>query len=81
MKKKFKDLKSEAAIKFVIDHWLQIFTVADDLDPVINFYKSDKGKDVWVAHLDLRDFVKKRQPLTGVKKQLRQLVQGKRKKK
>lgn len=78
--KKLGNLKSEAAIKFVIKNWEKIFAVTDYFDPVINFYQRKKTGSILIARIDLREFVKKRQPLTGIKKQLSKIVQGKRKK-
>lgn len=81
-----KNLRSEAAIKEVIKNWKAwkryIFVMTAQLEPVLRIQLLDKEdiyQDHIVAEIDLRELVKKRKPLTGVKKQLDAIVRGKKK--
>ena len=71
--------RSEAAIK----RWLK-FPQADRevsyFGGFIRLYGAHPRKGVLlVAEVDPKDFIKKRQPLTGIKKQMSAIVSGKKK--
>jgi hypothetical protein len=76
-----KNLRSEAAIKRVIKEWNDV-RVSTGNTPTVTFWRMTDNDgtfatDEVLAKLDLRDFIKKRKPLTGVKKQLDAIVRGK----
>lgn len=85
-----KNLRSEAAIKRVINH-----KGKDCYDLEVEYLHSKKQICIYIpdedhslsskhgeilAIIDLRELVKKRKPLTGVKKQLDAIVRGSKKK-
>lgn len=76
-----KDLKSEAALRWCAENWnkLSISLSGREARPIIYFHNGPPIGDP-VAVIDLRDIIRKRQPLTGVKKQVSAIVRGKRKK-
>lgn len=75
-----KDPKSEAALKWCILNWDVVVTQRGSRG-VVNLFAVDFDGMPLVASVDLREVIKKRQPLTGVKKQLAGIVRGKAKKK
>lgn len=70
---------SEAAIARLLKNWSPegYFTVFGVTPGHIRI-ENEKGRALLI--LDLREFVRKRQPLTGIKKQVGAIVRGKRKK-
>lgn len=75
-----KNLRSEAAIKRVLGlSQSQQRNIRAEYAPtkksVLLKYWTDGDYEI-VAELDLRDFVKKREPLTGIKKQVEKIVRG-----
>ena len=68
------DPHSEAALRWCVKNWDRIEVVGGEVDQVVFFV----GDEI-AAIIHLRDIVKKRQPLTGIKKQLAGIVRGKRK--
>lgn len=85
---KKQNLRSEAAILRVIrgfrrDH-LEVYLEESGFAKliVIDKVKQSQTGDMYaerVAEIDLRELVKKRQPLTGIKKQVAAIVSGKKK--
>lgn len=74
-----KDPHSEAALKWCVKNWnrYDVECVPERDAPRIRLRSCGST----VAIIDLRDIIKKRQPLTGIKKQVAGIVRGKRKKK
>lgn len=72
------DPHSEAALKWCVKNWNEIEVVQGEIDQIVFF--AGKHRDEIAAILHLRDIIKKRQPLTGIKKQVAGIVRGKRKK-
>ncbi len=76
-----RNLRSEAAIKRAIKAWSKVKLHKDDNDPVVKFYTFKVHPDMaHVAEIDLRELVKKRKPLIGIKKQVDKIVRGSKKK-
>lgn len=69
------DPHSEAALKWCVKNWSSVYFVANNKIPIICFFAAGH----LVAAIDLRDIIKKRQPLIGIKKQVAGIVRGKRK--
>lgn len=80
---KKQNLRSEAAIK----RWLKLsersrLAILSYLDSnIIELYGSFTDKTILFAEIDLRELIKKRKPLTGIKKQMSAIVSGKKNKK
>jgi hypothetical protein len=72
---KKKDLGSEAAVSEAIRGWTHVSLTKGKKATILIY--DDLGV---IAEIDLREFITKRQPLTGIKKQVSKIVQGKRKK-
>lgn len=72
------DPHSEAALQWCVKNWHEIEVVQGEIDQIVLF--AGKHHDEIAAILHLRDIIKKRQPLTGIKKQVAGIVRGKRKK-
>ena len=84
---KKQNLRSEAAIK----RWLKlpyseqwIGNPSSDHPHIIFLNRAfwdndDNTQRVVIAEIDLRDLIKKRKPLTGIKKQMSEIVSGKKK--
>lgn len=71
-----KNPKSEAALKWCVENWMDIRSIRSlTSSPIVYFYYGL----TCVALIDLRALIRKRQPLTGVKKQLADIVRGKKK--
>lgn len=70
-----KDPKSEAALKWCVENWPPIQISINGIDPIISLW-CNIGDPI---RIDLRDIIKKRQPLTGIKKQVSVIVRGKKK--
>lgn len=69
------NLRSESAIKKTIKKWRSVYSELDEADPIIRL--CDGNSDYVIAEIDLREFVAKRQPLTGIKSQVAAIVRGK----
>lgn len=72
------NLRSEAAIK----RWMQMADIYKHLtyyDGLIRLYRSAPDGMSQMAEINLRELIKKRQPLTGIKKQMSAIVSGKKK--
>lgn len=77
---KKQNLRSEAAIK----RWMQMADIYKHLtyyDGLIWLYRSAPDGMSLMAEIDLKELIKKRQPLTGIKKQVAAIVSGKKNKK
>jgi hypothetical protein len=71
--KRPKNPESEAAIKYAIKHWTNIYAHTNGDDAVVYLINDN---DETVAQIDLRALVRKRQPLTGIKKTMGKIVRG-----
>lgn len=71
------DPHSEAALNWCLKHWNEIEVVQGEIDQIVFF--TGKHHDEIAAILHLRDIVRKRRPLIGIKKQMAGIVRGKRK--
>lgn len=68
-----KNLRSEAAIKRLIKGWSIYLLRHRVKEPIITIHKLN-GETL--AEIDLREIIKKRKPLTGIKKQVEKIVRG-----
>lgn len=75
---KTKNLRSEAAIKRVIKKWDEVYPYNIENKPVVTFRNFYTGQVM--AEIDLRELIKKRKPLIGIKKQVEKIVRGSKKK-
>lgn len=75
---KKQNLRSEAAIKRFIKEKRHKIAFLTDNDIIALELVTTNGVLV-VAEIDLRDLIKKRKPLTGIKKQMSEIVNGKKK--
>lgn len=70
-KSKKDPLESEVSVKLAIKSWSsRVYAICAVDAPIVTLAKGNKI----LARLDLREFVKKRRPLTGVTKRLRKAV-------
>lgn len=74
-----KSLRSEAAIKRVIKQFDEVYAELrrEGFACLVTFFEREDTHLTWpIAELDLREFVKKRAALTGIKKQVDKIVRG-----
>jgi hypothetical protein len=72
------NLRSEAAIK----QWMRMGEIYKHMvyyEGLIRLYRSAPDGMYLLAEIDLHDLIKKRKPLTGIKKQMAEIVSGKKK--
>ena len=80
---KKQNLRSEAAIKrwLKIKVWKHVDYWSKGQPHVLELTAFINGQLTVVAEIDLKELVKKRKPLTGIKKQMSAIVSGKKNKK